>query len=374
MNARIRDFKTKSHDNLLKIHDLDISYKAIFNIFDIFNTILGFQDYQSFPTSSLRKLIVNGGKIFLFFCSIFHLFIVTSAMFFDHTNNALSRVSALIASISSIIQNLIWYQNRKYFRKTAKHLCKKYASSIHKSLKKLRISIFTGFAFNGIFFTMVFVFTYKAFQDNAYFIDSCFLGLVFNDTITRGFLTFIVTLTWAWIPFKDCFFVLYYSCLCKILRNIIKELIITINAEEEVSTLLNMHKNVVEDVSLVENHFSGLLGIVCWVCLYEIFSFEYLIISTKAFYPHRCMVIIWYTAMLLCFLLSASLVNDSLDDVKDCINQRSVFDSSNQNIRFVQKARFTNIKLTIWKILAMRRITIFSILGTFITYSYLIMS
>lgn len=364
-STQIRDFKTD---------DPDSSYKAIFNIFEIFLTILGFEDDPSFGKSSLRNFSVVGGKIFLFFCSILHLFVVISSIFSNHRTDSIAVVNQFIASISNLFQILVWHQKRKYFRRTLEHLWKKYVSCIYKDLKKLRIFIFIGFTLNSSFFIMVFIFTYKIFDDNPFFIESSFFGLVFNDKIMRRSLTFVVTLIWVWIPLKDCYFALYYSFLCKIFHSIINEFIIKINTEGDVLTLLDTHKNIMEDVSLVENHFSGLLGIVCWVCVFEMFFFEYLIESMKSFFPHMYMLIIWYAAMLLCLLLNASLVNESLDNLKDCINQRCALDSSIQNIRFVQKVYFTNTKLTIWKILDIKRITIFSILGTYVTYSYLIIS
>ena len=364
--------ETRTSIRGFKIDDLDISFKSFFNIFRIIFTAVGFGDDFNTHDNILKKISVAGGKIFLLFSSVLHLLIVLSSLFIDRNIDTFWKVNEFILTASSLLQTFLWYKNRKYFRKSIETVWKNYHKiRIQKDRKELQIFVSVGFIIDSLLFIIICISTYKSFHVDLSYIDSCFFELIVDDKTARSFLSFIVALSWVWIPLKNSFFVWYYTFLCKVLHNIIKESI-AIMDKEDISTFLNMYKNVIDDVSLVENNFSGLLGLVCWVCLYEIFALQYMIIYEKNGILHRYMIIIWYAVMLLWFLVSASLVNESLDHVKYCINQRNLFDASNQSIRFVLKACFMNVKLTIWKIHAMNRTTIFSILGTFLTYSYLI--
>lgn len=358
-----RDFKT---DNL------DLSYIRFFNVFRLFLAVLDFGDNFSIQANALKKVFVTAGKIFLFFLPFMHMFIIVSSIFFDHNIDKFWKINEFVLSFSSLIQTIIWYRNRKHFRKTIAHLWKKYYDkSIHKSRKKLQALVCIGFLFSSVFIIVAFVCMYKTFHVDLSYIDVCFFGLIAKDKTVRKFLSFLTSLSWIWIPLKNSVFVLYYCFLCQILRSLINELIISIDTEDA-SVIINMYSSIIHDITFLDNHFSGLLGMACWICLHEIFVLEYMIVKGNDFTPHRYLIIIWYAILLLSFLLCASLANESLDDVKYFINQQNVFDASNRSIRFILKACFVDSKLTIWKILVMRRITIFSILGTFITYNYLL--
>lgn len=377
----VDDSKRKSYKitSIRIANSINDSPKVIFDkfysIFALFFTIIGFEDDPKAHVISIKMFCIVVGKVFLFFCTFLHLINVISSLVVDHSSESIELGNEFLVSINSFIQTLIWYRNRKYFRKIFQYLWRNhFIKSIDKNLTQLRIFLMTGFFLVCVLFVTVFTFSYKVFYDDMIYIKTCFFGLTVSDIRIQRFLSFIVNLTWAWIPLKVSSFVLYYSCLCRILQGAIKEFISKIETENDFSRLLQMHWKITDDVLLVENHFSGHLGIVCWLSLYELFSYEYLIIKRHTFLPHRCIIIAWYAAVLLCFLLTASFVNESLDEVKNSINYRNVLKSSCESTRLVLNVCFTDVKLTIWKILPIRRMTILSILGTFITYSYLIMS
>lgn len=357
----------------------NVSSKIIFHkfyfIFAVFFTILGFEYDPKAHFFSIKTFYIVVGKLFLFFCTFLHLINVISSLVVDHSSESIELGNEFLVSINSFIQTFIWYRNRKYFRKIFQCLWRNYfITSIDRHLTQLRILLMTGFFLVFVLFVTVFTLSYKVFYDDIIYIKTCFFGLTVSDKRTQRFLSFVVNLTWAFIPLKVSSFVLYYSCLCRILQGAINEFIVTLETENDFSRLLQMHWKITDDVLLVENHFSGHLGIVCWLSLYELFSYEYLIIRRETFLIHRCIIIAWYAALVLCFLLTASFVNESLDEVKNSLNYRNVLKSSCQSTRLILNVCFTDVKLTIWKILPIRRMTILSILGTFITYSYLIMS
>ena len=105
------------------------------------------------------------------------------------------------------------------------------------------------------------------------------------------------------------------------------------------------------------------------LCLYELFTPAYLILKREMIMPHRCIIIIWYAALLLCVLLAASFVNESLDEVKNFINRRNFLNSCGKDVTLILSARFMHTKLTVWKLLQMRQMAVLSIMTTFITNS-----
>lgn len=222
-------------------------------------------------------------------------------------------------------------------------------------------------------FIVLFMFIYcETSKDNSY-ISTYFFNLNTHQPIIIIILRLMSSLVWTLITAKINCFILYYCVLCKLLRKMFNHYNNLLHTETEYAVLLQKFNNMIETLSIVDGRFSALIFFSCLLSLNEIFIAGYNIAKSNfSFLSYYLAESIWLGFVFFYLVVEASFVNKSIDKIQYTVKLREKSNNSLQDIRFVTIVCSSDARLTIWMMIVMRRMTILTVTGTFITYSFLI--
>ncbi|GIY07838.1 hypothetical protein CDAR_420571 [Caerostris darwini] len=169
-------------------------------------------------------------------------------------------------------------------------------------------------------------------------------------------------------------FLLYYCTVCWFLEAAFSHYRILLQQEIDVDRLSSLHTIVSKTVLAIDDVFARQVFWSCAFLLGNAFLYGYssmrLAISQLVY--GDIFLCFWSILSFVVLITFASLVNESVNDIKtDC--QLIDFKFSHTLVNgLVLKITQTDVQLSIWKIVPMQRVTILNVLGAFFTYAVII--
>lgn len=283
------------------------------------------------------------------------------------------RMSKMINVFISIIQTILLYKDRRYLKETIKVLWQNHGEILkYNDLEDLKKFVIIGFSlFIGCFFTSFAVVFWDTIKVNSY-IYKYFFTLTVDNLIISIVLQVSTSIAYVLVITKMNCFVLYYCFVCRLLRKVFNHYNANLSKKQQYSVLTQKYNKMIETLSEVDNRFSALIFFCCLLTLNELFITGYNAIQFGFNYVSYFTESIWLGFVLFYLVAEASLVNESVDKIKYILNFKEENDISIKHVQFTINVCSTDVRLTIWKIIVMRRMTILSVIGIFITYSFLI--
>ncbi|KAG8193960.1 hypothetical protein JTE90_013657 [Oedothorax gibbosus] len=168
-------------------------------------------------------------------------------------------------------------------------------------------------------------------------------------------------------------FIIYYCINCWLLKETLKGYITVMKTSNDILMLSKLHNRMTKLVSKFDDAFSNQVFWCSLQCVAKLFVYLFIFKDRGVLSMFGTGVIVVSASMsLMALILSASLVPESAERVKEEVNLIPL-DSSNTLLnQFLIKMNSGVVHLTIWKIVCMRRSTVLSLFGAFFTYGILL--
>ncbi|KAG8190526.1 hypothetical protein JTE90_004101 [Oedothorax gibbosus] len=207
---------------------------------------------------------------------------------------------------------------------------------------------------------------------------SCFLWLnIFSyqvsllqspTTLWLGLLTFsLVYLAMMGLALMECF-LLYYCLLCWVLKRAFKVYIDLLDNNLDGRRIISYHSRITNAVSCVESGNSVHLFWIFLSFLLIFFSETYIVMHNKT---NQLEVIftVWSAMLFFVTVMSAASVGESADSLKRYVSENDSKFDDNVFYRMNLKMSASDNQLTVCNMFILKKVTLIHVIGTFITYT-----
>lgn len=350
------------------------AYNNIFKYPLMVFTVLGFGDESKTQVNFYAYIAFICAKVFMVFYTALIIETCISLVIYDDAILPMSKVSEIFTTTISTTQTIITYKNRRYFKGLVRHLWKNHKKVFTKKiLKNIRIYAVVFLILILMWFVSVTAAICRDVLSYEIYPYTYFFTLEINNEWLFVSVAIVMSFAWMTMFLIMNIFLLYYCCLCRLLSKILSHYDSCLRNKCDNSKLIQMYHKIAETLYLVDNRFTGQIFLSCILCMSELFLSGYLmILRENPFQTYSAVCTGWIVALFFYVVHEASNVNGYAEKIRNTVNSRYLQKNTTENVLLILNVSFIDVKLTIGNIIVMKRSTILSIVGTFMTYSFLI--
>ncbi|GFT36557.1 uncharacterized protein NPIL_695881 [Nephila pilipes] len=201
----------------------------------------------------------------------------------------------------------------------------------------------------------------------------------------KKYFVLLLQLILSLVSFISCtvlsLFSLYYGLTCRLLRNLLQNVLEKVEGDcfpEDLENLFLAYVDITRCMKHIDNHLSQPAFLTVFYTMTGLFSGGYRLVfqtyNTNEYFLSLILPLIFYLSVQLMIMLSASITNELANNVKfvmQCLPYRNPSQDPEMKYKFEKDLNQENC-LSLWKFYVMDRSLVITSIGTLLTYGILI--